>query len=457
MTGRTRPILVVGGGWAGLSAAVHTAALGHPVTVLEASRQWGGRARSWPLQPAPEAMATLDNGQHILIGAYRTTLALMKRVGVPLTAALQVQPLSLPRPDGQGLVMPSWARACPPPWNLLAALLSVPGWTWRDRLALLRTTARWRMQGFTCAPEWTVAQLCGNLPPRVIADLVDPLCVAALNTPIQQASAQVFLRVLHDALLGPGHAPYRASDLLLPRQPLEILLPEPARRWLTRHGATMHDGQRVQSLQATDAGWQVHTSEGVWQAEQVVLACSAREAARLVHTLPDAHPGRSWAALAHALPHEAIATVYMQASSVAWPHEAAMLSLPDGPAQFVFHHGKLGGPAGLLAWVASACHGPAAEVEAQVRQQAQRHLGLANPSWVQTVVEKRATFACTPGLQRPGAVIAPGLWAAGDYIDGPYPATLEGATRSGQAVAHAMQRFRPPPSGPDKPAGPRNA
>ena len=107
------------------------------------------------------------------------------------------------------------------------------------------------------------------------------------------------------------------------------------------------------------------------------------------------------------------------------------------PAQFVFDRGQFGGPAGLLAFVISTSQGERSVLEQQVLAQAQAELGLHNLQVVQTVVEKRATFACTPDLQRPASSIAPGLWACGDYIAGPYPATLEGAVRSGSAAAAA--------------------
>lgn len=79
-------------------------------------------------------------------------------------------------------------------------------------------------------------------------------------------------------------------------------------------------------------------------------------------------------------------------------------------------------------------------LQAQVLEQAKQQLGL-NLHPVQTVVEKRATFACTPGLKRPPMQIAPGLLACGDYVAGPYPATLEGAVKcAGQAAGQAVRR-----------------
>ena len=113
------------------------------------------------------------------------------------------------------------------------------------------------------------------------------------------------------------------------------------------------------------------------------------------------------------------------------------------PAQFVFDRGQLGGPAGLLAFVVSASSGDRDVLQAQVLEQAKQQLGL-NLQPVQTVVEKRATFACTPGLERPPMQIAPGLLACGDYVAGPYPATLEGAVRAGQAAGQAVTQTSAP-------------
>ena len=111
----------------------------------------------------------------------------------------------------------------------------------------------------------------------------------------------------------------------------------------------------------------------------------------------------------------------------------------EAPAQFVFDRGQLhphdAAMQGLMAFVVSASTDDRDELQARVLAQARQQLGLSQLQAVQTVVEKRATFACTPGLVRPAQAIAPGLWAAGDYVDGPYPATLEGAVRSGLAAA----------------------
>lgn len=444
MSASPRRLAIVGGGWAGLAAAVRATELGWQVEVFEAARHWGGRARALPGQQ-PDAGTALDNGQHILIGAYGATLGLLERLGIDLEAALQTLPLDLRFADGSGLAVPGWAARWPQPLDLLAAIVLARGWSWRDKLALLQASRRWQASGFACPPGQSVAGLCAGLPPRVVDELLEPLCLSALNTPMQRACAASFLRVLRDALFGPGHGRWRGADLLLPRTDLGALLPGPALRWLEQHGARLHAGRRVEALVQAKNGWRIMDESF----DAVVLACPPWEAARLVGTglaSGDLHgeSARHWAERAESLEYEAIATVYARAVEPATGQPAAlpgantMLALrsgPAAPAQFVFDRGRLGGPAGLLAFVVSASGTDRATLERQVLAQARDQLGLAELQAELTVIEKRATFACTPGLQRPGAQIAAGLWAAGDYVDGPYPATLEGAVRSGQQAA----------------------
>jgi squalene-associated FAD-dependent desaturase len=412
-------VAVIGAGWAGLACAVAATQAGHAVTVFEAARTIGGRARGLPAQLPDGRPVMLDNGQHSLIGAYTATLALMRDVGIDPDAVLRRLPLTLRFADGGGLqVPPRW----PPPLDLLAGILGARGWSWRDKAALVRTALGWRRGGFRCAPGVSVAALCAPLTPRVMAELIEPLCVSALNTPIEAASGQVFLRVLHDALF----AERGGADLLLPRVDLGALLPDAAVRWLTQHGALLRSGTRVHTIAHQATGWQVDDA----LFDRVVLACPPWDAARLAAGVgrPDAS---AWSQTAHALRHEGIATVYV-AGGGSLP--APLLTLRPGegaPAQFVFDRGQLGGPQGLLAFVVSASTGERGTLQHQVLAQAREQLGLTGLRAVQTVVERRATFACTPALVRPQAQVAPGLLACGDYVEGPYPATLEGAVRSG--------------------------
>ncbi len=431
-------IAIVGGGWAGMAAAVRAVQAGHAVTVLEAARQFGGRARAVPLMLPDGRTVTADNGQHILIGAYTECLRLMRVVGVDPDQALLRLPLALTFPDGSGLALPDW----PAPWDAAAGILRARGWGWRDKLALLRAASAWQRAGFACDEQLSVAQLCAPLTARLKDGFIEPLCVSALNTPMAQASARVFLRVLRDAMFGARGG----SNLLLPRTDLGTLFPDSAARWLTAQGATLQLGARVTRLQLEGSGWQIDGEHF----DRVMIATSAPNAAQALRESAQAAPDvvansmRAWADTADALRHEAITTVYAQVTSdQAKPGpllRTPMLALPSNaqaPAQFVFDRDAItpaAEPTRLLAFVVSTSHGPRDALETAVTAQAQSQLGLRVQA-LATITDKRATFACTPGLRRPPAHIAPGLIAVGDYIDGPYPATLEGAVLSAQAVA----------------------
>ncbi|WP_096669878.1 hydroxysqualene dehydroxylase HpnE [Polaromonas sp. AET17H-212] len=418
-------VAVIGAGWAGCAAAVEATRLGQQVTVFEAARIPGGRARRVDSQWPDGTALALDNGQHILIGAYSETLRLMADVGMVADTALLRLPLTLRFPDGTGLAFPR----LPAPLDALAGMVRARGWSWRDKLSLLRAAAGWQVSGFRCAPALSVAQLCCTLSPTVKATLIEPLCVAALNTPAERASGQVFLRVLRDSLF--SHA--GGSNLLLPRTDLSALLPDAALAWLAQRGATLRLGARVLALAPAGERWQVDGENF----DRVILACPPLDAARLAEGT--GLPCVPWLAQARALQFEAITTVYAfsPTARLAQPMLALRASASGGeaPAQFVFDRGQLGGPAGLLAFVVSASNGDNAALSRQVLQQGAQQLGLTQLRAVQTIVEKRATFACLPGLQRPAAQLLPGLLACGDYIAGPYPATLEGAVRSGLAAA----------------------
>ena len=426
----TLKVAVIGAGWAGCAAAVQAQKLGHDVTVFEASRTAGGRARRVEVMHDGQPLS-LDNGQHILIGAYSETLKLMAELGIDTQKALLRMPLTLQFPDGSGLKLPS----LPAPLDALVGILRARGWSWADKLSILKTATKWQLQKFECAPQLSVADLCRKVSPRIMATMIEPLCVAALNTPADRASGQVFLTVLRDSLV----AVSGGSNLLLPRTDLSALLPDAALTWLAANGGQVEVGIRVSSITQLEKRWQLLDATGtlLGQFDNVILACPPHEAARLSRSTTVA--SAKWLALADGLHYEAIATVYAHSPGVRLAQP--MLALPSDsshPAQFAFDRGQLGGPPGLLAFVVSASQSSSAEITAQVMAQAAKQLGLQVLQVLQTIVEKRATFACTPDLQRPGALIAPGLLACGDYIQGPYPATLEGAVRSGLCAASLL-------------------
>lgn len=490
--GLSAKVAIIGAGWAGLAAAVAATQAGMQVTVYEAAREPGGRARTvyvpatavgagaGPLHQTghalPERLA-LDNGQHILIGAYRASLDLMRSIGVQPEECLQRLPLDLTDMAGNGLALPNWPSA----FQQLGgawAITQAKGWRWESRWALLRKAVEWQLQGFQAPWTMTVAQLCQRLPAELLKQFVEPLCIAALNTPIEQASAQVFLRVLQDSLAGsPG-----SSDMLLPTRALGDVLAQPALQWLEQRGAQVVLGQRVDQLvwsagAGAGAGAGAAPQTGRWQIQgqdfdAVVLACPAWEAARLLArwaqdyavganpldrleppqttSTSDAAPAsvQEWLQLAAQLEHESIGTVYLQSKQNfgSSPLPKPMLAVHGGPAQFVFDRQRLTGNKGVTAWVASTLMlDKAALTQAVLQQASQLHAlqpgGAAAAEYgfehLITIVEKRATFRCVAGVERPRLQVDaawPSLWVCGDYLRGPYPATLEAAVLNGQAA-----------------------
>jgi squalene-associated FAD-dependent desaturase len=434
-------VLIAGAGWAGLAAAIELTKSGHQVTLIEASRHLGGRARALEVTLPNGQTATLDNGQHILIGAYSETLRLMQEVGVDLQEALHRIPLTLQFPDGDALVLPDWKN--PPIKGLDVAwgIARARGWSWADKLSLLRAAAMWRLKGFECAPHESVATLCQSITASVMQMLIEPLCVSALNTPAERASGQVFLRILKDSLFASTNSDMGSSNLLLPKTDLGSLLPQTATAWLAQRGCEVRLGERLTRVDVISKKEQtahiscVPDADLIQNFDRIVIATPPAEAARIAR----ASGWHDWANTADALQYEAIATVYAYAQGARLPEPMmALKSSPTQPAQFVFDRGQLTGQQGLLAFVVSASQGSAQEIEQAVIAQGREQLNLPNLQAIQTIIDKRATFACTPGLQRPPMQIAPRVFACGDYVQGPYPSTLEGAVRSGLAASDAI-------------------
>jgi len=415
-------VAIVGGGWAGMAAAVTLAQAGIAVTVYEAGRTLGGRARRTTLDGID-----LDNGQHILIGAYRETLRLLRVIGVAREAALLRTPLALEIAGRFRLSAPR----LPAPLHIAAGLLGARGLALRDRLRVIGFMRAIRARGYRLAEDVPMPVLLAEH--RQLGDPTDliwePLCVAALNTPLATASAQVFLNVLRDSL----GADREASDLLLPRTDLSALLPEPARRYVEARGGRVLLGQRVATLSQSSGGFEVNGECH----DAVVIACAPQQAARLLEPSGLIAETR---VLLERFTFEPIYTCYLQYdATVALPRP--MLGLREGLLQWAFDRGALGGPRGLIAAVVSARGEHEELVHGEFAQAAHSEIarivpGLPAPRWSRVIAERRATFSCVPNLARPGnATGVAQLYLAGDYTASDYPATLEGAVRSGVGAA----------------------
>jgi squalene-associated FAD-dependent desaturase len=420
---------IIGGGYAGMAAAVELSGRGIPVTVFESARQLGGRARGVSYNDTQ-----LDNGQHLLLGCYRHTLDMIKKVGGDSGSDFLRVPLQLELHREFSMKAPQ----LPAPLHLLAALLGAEGLSVTDRLNAARFMLKLRRINFRLHADITVTELLArhNQGAALTMKLWEPLCIAALNTPIHKASAQVLLNVLRDAL----NRTRADSDMLLPRSSLTTLFPQRAADYVEQHGGKVCIGCGVEELHPREDGIEISTTLGSENFSHVICAAPPNAAARLLRRISGF---AGTVAQIERLEQQPIYTVYLQyPESVALPRP--MLGLHQRYSQWLFDKGRIAGQHGLLAAVISAegIHQElsqdqlARKVIAELREE----FAIAEqPQWVKVIAEKRATFCCSPNLQRPAQQTSlPQLLLAGDYTAGDYPATLEGAVMSGLKCAEAI-------------------
>jgi len=424
-----KKVAIIGAGLAGVSAALRLLQHGHQVCLFEAAPQAGGRARG-----IPHHTTMLDNGQHLCIGAYRATLTLLKEAQIEPEQVFMRLPLALHMHHGaqrMSLVTSSWL---PAPLHLLWGLLTAQGLDWHSKWRAICWMQQLKQRAFTLPHDCTVATLLseGQQTPFAIRTLWEPLCLAALNTPINLASAQIFLNVLRDSF---QHR-RQDSDFLVVKTDLSSALIQPLLQRVQALGGEVRLRCPATAIKTAEAGCEVSTATGVEIFDDVIIAAGPHQLKTMTGTAP-----------IPAFDYQPITTVYLQYSAeTRLPHP--IMGLCHGLAQWVFDRGQCCDQAGLLAVVISAHPPLIADKTALVTQCiAEINLALstyhssldAQPLWSQIITEKRATFSCTPSLQRPATHTAnPHLLLAGDYIAGPYPATIEGAVTSGFAAAQAI-------------------
>jgi squalene-associated FAD-dependent desaturase len=433
-------VAVIGGGYAGCAAAATLASRGVRCMLFETAAVLGGRGRR-----VERDGLRLDNGQHLLLGAYAATLALRDKVGARqglLRRPLAIVPFSPGLPNALTLQ----ARRAPGRIGLLIGLLATRGLTWRERLANVAWFRALERTGFARPRGETVAQLLAPLPPRVAKLLWEPLNLAALNTPAESASAQIFANVLEASFARRGED----SDFVLPTADLSEFFPEQAARYLREHGGVVAIESRAQVASANASAATVAAGDRVRDVSAVIVAVGPHQldrafAKEYLAARPDVAARID--ALA-AMRYEPIVTVWLgYPTRIDLPGPVARLD--DAPGQWVVDRPDVAASgradlAQVLAVVISA-GGPhmtlshedlVRATDAQLRRLAP---ALPDRRWSFVVAEKRATYACTPDRPRPGGPrFAPGVYLAGDYVNEDFPATLEAATRSGVAAAEAF-------------------
>ena len=431
--------VVVGGGLAGMAAAFALREREEAVVLLERRPFLGGRAFSFE---DPQTGAVIDNGQHVLVGACDRLRAFLDRIG-SRGAFRRQRRLCLPILDGQGHRSDLAAAPLPPPLHMAAALLRYRHLSTADRRSVvgtIRRLARPDTGGETdrALGAWLADR---GTPASAVDRFWEPIVRPALNVRVAEASLFLSAFMVRQALwAAPG-----AGALWLPTTGLSAAIGTPTLARLRAAGVDVRLETRVTGLEVSDGGVAgVRLQDGTsLPARRVVCALPPEGADRLL--------GSAGAPSDHAaVGRSAIVNVYL------W-YDRPILPLPfagtfDSPLQWVFDRSRLlGEEAGgwCVGISLSAADDLVDRSKDALMNLCDEALGLLFPArgparlerWT-VVKEPRATFRADAGQasRRPGPVTAiPGLFLAGDWTDTGWPATMEGAVRSGErAVAAAM-------------------
>ncbi|MFV1992782.1 MAG: hydroxysqualene dehydroxylase HpnE [Acidiferrobacterales bacterium] len=429
-------VVIVGGGWAGLAAAVQLIKNNISVSLLEASRQLGGRARLIRF-----GKNRLDNGQHIMLGAYKSLLQLMKDINIKEDQVLKRLPLDLKLLDKNKTCFHLRTGNLPAPVHLLTGLIFARGLSLKDRATVFRAIMTMRLSGFNVAPDIPLQEYLHHLgqTKKAVQYLWQPLCISILNTPIETASTEIFLKVIRDAFFGKKSD----SEMLLPINNLGACFPDPAMDYIEQNNGNIQLGFRVDSLNISNNTIKgVISNNEILAADNVILASAPEHTLKLISGIKVLNPVTTMLEKIESLP---ITTLYLRYGEPVSLNRD-FVGFANCHTQWVFDRGRLTGDTGILAAVIS---GPGKhmtmtteELTSVITKEITDHYPMF-PAPIETklVREKRATIAASVGINKhriKNESPVKGLWFAGDYTDTGYPSTLEGAVRSGLNCAQLI-------------------
>jgi len=433
----TNKTIVIGGGWAGLAAAIELSRNQQPVQLLESAKQLGGRARRVPFNKD-----TLDNGQHLLIGAYKDTLQLLKTIGLDPEKILQryILDWQVFSPNGKNIRVQSYSA--PAPLHLLLGLITAHGLSWRDKyFSMLLGHKLWKQSSIGTQDISVATWLQQHRQTRrLISVFWEPLCLATLNTPLETASAKSFVRVLSDAFLDSASA----SNYLIPRQDLSGTFVDPAMTFIEKHEGTIALAHRVDKILLQDNQVRgIQCQDKIIEANNVILSTPPNITAGLLEEIT---PLDKLKTELSKFTYHPICTVYLRyPKNTQLPSTTPIIGMSNTLSQWVFDR-RVCQQSGLIAVVISSSGSHMDMDNEQLIRTVAQELAGCFPDWpthsdAKVIREKRATFACDVGIDsiRPRTETpVSGLFLAGDYIDTGYPATLEGAVQSGIRAAQAI-------------------
>ena len=415
--------IIVGAGWAGLSCAAALVKSGHKVTLIDAAPQTGGRARGVQIKDH-----ILDNGQHICLGAYHTLRQMLRELGLDEQKLFHILPLSIIIHGTKKIDL----RA-----PSLSGILLAKNISWLEKYQLMKFFYRLRKMEFSLQEDCSVLTLLKNYQQSdfIIKNLWEPLTLAAMTTPITQASARVFLKILSLSF----NQGTENSNWYLPVTDLSSILPTHISDYLAQHHAEIIPSQTIKQLHLVDGKCTgVSSKNKNWQADNIVLAIAPWQVMPLLEPHPELNSTHE---MLNNFCYEPITTIYF-----AFPSEVKLgypiVGTLNTTCHWVFDRAFANQPKIISAVISGpGAHQHLAKDDlADLVLQDLRALfpHLPKPDWQRVITEKRAAFNCSVQIQkhRPQAQTAiSNLWLTGDYLQTGLPATLEGALLSGRVTA----------------------
>lgn len=433
-----RRVLVLGGGVAGLAAACALADRGIPVTLLEKRRAPGGKAFSFRDSGAG---IEIDNGQHVFLGCCTELRGWLARLGTARLAPVEAAPIPFLLPGGAaGWIGESWL---PAPFHGVPSLLCYPHLAPAERWGVVRAIGRLRRADTSEMMAWdtiSFSELLDRLgqSERMRRRFWDPIVVSACNVLPERASARIAALVFREALAGGREG----GRLAVPRAGLSDLIARPAARYLGERGGEVRVGAPVVEIGiARGAVTGVRLADGsLVAADRVVCALAWDDLPAILPPLLAIDP---FFAPAAGLTPSPIVGIHLRFESSVM--ELSFAGLLESPLHWVFNQ-ESGRRLSLIVsdareWLPL---GAREVLDRTVRELARFFPAAATTRLAEgrVIKERKATFAPIPdsaGRRLPARTPVQGLYLAGAWTDTGWPATLEGAVRSGLLAAAAAQ------------------
>jgi squalene-associated FAD-dependent desaturase len=441
-----RSVTVVGGGLAGLSAACALAEAGYTVRLLEKRRYLGGRASSYE---HPGTGEVIDNCQHVLLGNCVNLIDLYRRLGVS-DAIRWFDRLTFIEPGGRrSILQPSFL---PAPFHDMPAFLRASAFSFSDKLAIGRGMSAF-ITGIPKDSDENFAQWLARhgQTDGAINRFWKPVLVSALNEDPDRMSVHYAGQVIRKSLLlSPG-----AGRMGVPTIPLSDLYSR-AIDYLQTRGGQVDLSSAPESFQWSEETkqWTIETPDDRFTTDAIILALAFEGLSKLLPALPRNPEAEQLALNLQCFEHSPITGIHLWFDREISDLEHAILL--DTTIQWMFHKSRLqpekrrGEPGSYIELVVSSSKSLVEMPRQEIIGLALRELAEFFPLVAEakllkaTVVkEVRATYSIRPQLDllRPSSASPwPRVFLAGDWIATGWPATMEGAVRSGYLAAEAVSR-----------------